>query len=43
MNNEVSWILQLRVRDGRENDFRALMAEMVAATEANKPGTLAHQ
>ena len=43
MSNHVSWILELRVRDGRENDFRALMAEMVAATEANEPGTLDYE
>ncbi len=43
MDNTVSWILELRIREGREGDFRALMAEMVAATEKNEPGTLAYE
>jgi quinol monooxygenase YgiN len=43
MKNQVSWILELRVREGRESDLRALMAEMVAATEANEPGTLSYE
>ena len=43
MKNQVSWILELRVQEGRESDFRALMAEMVAATEANDPGTLGYE
>ncbi len=43
MKKQVSWILELRVRGGKESDFRALMAEMVAATEANEPGTLSYE
>ena len=43
MTNQVSWVLELRVRDGRGADFRALMAEMAAATEANEPGTLGYE
>ena len=41
--DQISWILEVRVRSGRENDFRPLMAEMVAATEANEPGTLSYE
>ncbi len=43
MNDQISWILELRIRGGRENDFRALMTEMVAATEANEPRTLSYE
>ena len=43
MNTHVWWILEVRVGEGQESDFRALMAEMVAATEANEPGTLGYE
>jgi hypothetical protein len=38
MSSHMSWMLELDVQAGREGDFRALMAEMVSATEANEPG-----
>ena len=34
MSTEVSWNLQLAVRDGRLDDFRALLHEMVESTRA---------
>jgi quinol monooxygenase YgiN len=43
MNTHVCWMLEMQVREGRDDDFRALMAEMAAATEANEPGTLAYE
>lgn len=43
MKSEVAWILELQVQDGRENDSRVLMAEMVSATEASEPGTLNYE
>lgn len=43
MSNQVSWMLELEVQEGRESDFRALMAEMVAATKANEAGTLDYE
>lgn len=43
MNTHVCWMLELQVREGREADFRALMAEMASATEANEPGTLDYE
>jgi quinol monooxygenase YgiN len=43
MSNHVSWMLELEVQPGRENDFRTLMAEMVQATQANEPGALDYQ
>ncbi len=43
MNGHVCWMLEMEVREGRESDFRTLMAEMAAATEANEPGTLDYE
>lgn len=37
-NSHVSWMLESQVQDGRENDVRALMTEMVSAMDANEPG-----
>lgn len=43
MNSHVCWMLEMQVREGREDDLRALMAEMAAATETNEPGTLDYE
>ena len=43
MKGDVSWVLELDLQAGRESDFRALMAEMIAATQANEPGTLNYE
>ena len=43
MSNVVSWMLELEVLGGREQDFRSLMAEMVSATHTNEPGTLNYE
>lgn len=43
MSDTVSWNLQVNVREGQLEDFRALMQEMVSATQANEPGTLAYE
>ena len=43
MNSHVAWMLELQVQDGRENDLRALMTEMVSATDANEPGALNYE
>ncbi len=42
MATQVSWMLELKIQSGREEDFRALMKEMVSATEANEAGTLTY-
>lgn len=42
MSSIVSWNLQLDVRDGRLEDARALMEEMVPATR-QEPGALAYE
>ncbi|MBI3934036.1 MAG: antibiotic biosynthesis monooxygenase [Acidobacteria bacterium] len=43
MAAEVSWMLELNVLPGREEAFRVLMNEMVAATHANETGTLNYE
>lgn len=42
MSSEISWMLELDVREGREEALRTLMAEMVDATRTNEPDTLAY-
>lgn len=39
----VSWMFELGVKEGRDAELRALMAEMAAATERNEPGTLEYE
>ena len=39
----VAWLFELAVKDGREADLQALMAEMVEATRADEPGTLDYE
>ena len=39
MSNVISWTLRMKVNEGKLDDARALMAEMVEATEQNEPGT----
>ncbi len=43
MSSNVYWMLELEVQSGRDKDFRALMKEMVSATQANEPGTLNYE
>lgn len=43
MNDEVAWMLELQVPAGNAAAFRALAAEMVAATQAGEPGTLYYE
>lgn len=42
-NNNVHWILELDINDGKSDDFKALMAEMVDATQANEPGAMNYE
>ena len=39
MAGSVSWVLELRVKEGRSDELRALMEEMVSNTHAHEPGT----
>jgi quinol monooxygenase YgiN len=43
MSNQVSWILELEIQQGREDDLRNLATEMVDATNANEPATLDYE
>lgn len=43
MKGHVYWVLALDIQAGKEQDFRALMKEMVEDTQANEPGTLAYE
>ena len=42
MPNTISWNLQMSVHDGRLNDARELMSEMVAGTE-QEPGAQGYE
>ncbi len=43
MSNNVHWILEVAIKDGELDNFKALAEEMSAATKANEPGTLAYE
>jgi len=43
MNRSVYWILELEVNKGREAEVKALMVEMVGATQAGEPGALSYE
>jgi quinol monooxygenase YgiN len=43
MSDQVSWILELSIQQGREGDLRNLAAEMIYSTRTNEPGTLAYE
>src|SRR5689334_10738520 len=42
-DRHVAWMFELAVREGREAELRALMAEMSEATERDEPGTLDYE
>lgn len=42
MSEQVYWVLQLQIHEGKEDAYRALMEEMVAAT-ADEPGALNYE
>ena len=43
MSSDVFWMLELGIRPGQLDALKALMSEMVAATQANEPGTLNYE
>lgn len=43
MSDNVHWILELKIKDGALDSFKALMNEMASTTEANEPGTLNYE
>ncbi len=38
MSDAIHWVLEVAIEDGQLDAFKALMTEMVAATQANEPG-----
>lgn len=42
-DTHVAWMFELSVKEGRDGDLSALMAEMAGATERNEPGTLDYE
>ncbi len=43
MSDNVHWLLDLNIKDGKLDDFKAVMNEMIEATRANEPGTLNYE
>lgn len=43
MSTHVAWMLHLNVVPGQQAALKSLLAEMVAATAANEPGTLEYE
>lgn len=43
MAGQVSWLLELTINPGRGEDFKTLVQDMVGATLAAEPGTLAYE
>ena len=41
--SEVYWLLELEVIPGQLDNMKSLVNEMVAATQANEPGTLSYE
>ena len=40
MNEQISWVFELKVNDGAVNNLKELMKEMVEATLNNEPNTV---
>ena len=43
MSSDVFWMLEMTIRPGQLDALKALMPEMVEATQANEPGTLNYE
>ncbi len=43
MSDNIYWILELSVKPGEADNFKALMNEMVAATQADEPEALNYE
>ena len=43
MSDNVFWVVELAIRPGQLQAFKALMNEMVEATQANEPGALNYE
>ena len=43
MSDNVHWLLELKIKDGALDDFKALMREMVGAAKSNEPNTMNYE
>ena len=43
MSDNVHWVIELDIKQGELDNFKALMNEMVEATRANEPGTMNYE
>lgn len=43
MSEDKDWLLKVSIKPGQLDTFKSVMAEMVAATEANEPDTLNYE
>lgn len=43
MSNHVYWMLEATINDGKMDDLKSLMADMVEATKNDEPGTLNYE
>ena len=43
MSDNVHWLLEVSIKPGQLDTFKSVMAEMVAATNANEPDTLNYE
>jgi quinol monooxygenase YgiN len=43
MRDNIFWLLEVAIKPGEFNNFKALMKEMVEATQANEPNTLNYE
>jgi quinol monooxygenase YgiN len=43
MSDNVYWVLELTIKPGELDNFRALMKEMVEGTQSNEPNTLNYE
>jgi len=39
MTGNINWVLEVNIKDGELDNLKAVMADMVAATEVDEPGT----
>lgn len=43
MNDEVQWVLEVKIKPGERERFKTLVRDMIATTKNNEPGTLAYE
>ena len=43
MNDNIFWVLELKIKPGEVKNVKTLMGDMVAATQADEPGALNYE